>query len=910
MKFHAADALRPLAIEGQPATRFYSLSALEELGFGAISRLPHSIRIILESVLRNLDGVSVQETHLRELAAWQPKGARNSEIPFVVSRIVAPDSSGVPLLADLAAMREAAADAGMDPAAIEPLVPVDLIVDHSISVEHAGSSDALALNMAVEYQRNAERYSFLKWAAHAFSAFRIFAPGTGIIHQINLELLARGVHQKDGVAYFDSLVGTDSHTPMINGIGVVGWGVGGIEAEAAMLGQPIYVLAPDVVGVELVGAPRPGILATDIVLTVVQALRAKKVVGKFVEFFGDGVSALAAVDRATIANMAPEYGATLALFPVDERTLDYLRSVGRTESELAALAAYFKAQGMFGVPAVGAIDYSDTLRIDLDTVEPSVAGPSRPQDRIALADLKRSVASLLAAKTSAAGTQSTATNQSTATPQSGAAAQTIRAPSPAARLRDGDVVLAAITSCTNTSNYRSILAAGVLARNAVRKGLRAAPHVKTSFTPGSRAVSEYLKAAGLDASLDTLGFQVAGYGCATCMGNSGPLAPAIADEIKARDLTVAAVLSGNRNFEARIHQAIKANYLMSPPLVVAFAIAGTSAFDPAADALGTGADGAPVFLRDIWPTDAEMADVLPYALDPRNVLRVYSTRSANPLWDDLDAPSGDLFTWQPGSTYLKRPPFFDGVTHDLPAQPAIRGARALAILGDSVTTDHINPGGAIPPESESGQYLISLGVAPADFNSYISRRAHDDVMVRSTFANVRVRNLMVPEVGSTTLHQPDGTPMSIFAAATKYAAQGVPMIVFAGEEYGNGSSRDWAAKGPRLLGIRAVIARSFERIHRSNLVGMGILPLEFPEGQNAQTLGLTGAETFDLLGDLADMRPGQSMALVIHRHDGSTQTVPLRVRIDSAIEAAYFLHGGILPYVLRSRLAQQAVAGD
>ncbi|ALM82810.1 aconitate hydratase AcnA [Bordetella sp. N] len=887
MTFQAADTLRALPIEGQPPARFYSLSVLEELGYGAISRLPHSIRIILESVLRNLDGTSVQESHLRELAAWHPKGTRDSEIPFVVSRIVAPDSSGVPLLADLAAMREAAADAGMDPAAIEPLVPVDLIVDHSISVEHAGSSDALAHNMAVEYERNAERYSFLKWAANAFSAFRIFPPGTGIIHQINLELLARGVHQKDGIAYFDTLVGTDSHTPMINGIGVVGWGVGGIEAEAAMLGQPIYVVAPDVVGVELVGTPRPGILATDIVLTVVQALRARKVVGKFVEFFGAGVTALAAVDRTTIANMAPEYGATLALFPVDERTLDYLRSVGRKEQELAALEGYFRAQGMFGVPAAGSIDYSDTLRIDLAAVEPSVAGPSRPQDRIALADLKDSVRQLLQAKTAAAA---------------------VDVPSSETSLRDGDVVLAAITSCTNTSNYRSILAAGVLARNAVRKGLHAASHVKTSFTPGSRAVTEYLKAAGLDTALDNLGFQVAGYGCATCMGNSGPLAPTIADEIKRRDLTVAAVLSGNRNFEARIHQAIKANYLMSPPLVVAFAIAGTTAFDPAADALGVGADGAPVYLADIWPTDAEMAEVLPYAVDPNNVLRVYAAPPENPLWSALDAPAGDLFTWQQGSTYLKRPPFFDGVTRDIPAQSAISGARALAILGDSVTTDHINPGGSIPAESESGQYLISLGVAPADFNSYISRRAHDDVMVRSTFANVRVRNLMVPEVGSRTLHQPDGAPMSIFAAATWYAEQGIPMIVFAGEEYGNGSSRDWAAKGPRLLGIRAVIAKSFERIHRSNLVGMGILPLEFLNGQDAQSLGLTGDESFDLPGDLAAIQPRQSVDLVIHRKDGTTQTVTLRARIDSAIEAAYFHHGGILPYVLRSRLDQQTTA--
>jgi aconitate hydratase len=888
MNFRPTDALRPLPIEGLPDSQFFSLAVLEELGFGNISRLPHSIRVILESVLRNLDGTSVQEHHLRQLAGWMPNGQRTDEVPFVVSRIVAPDSSGVPLLADLAAMREAAAGLGMAPAGIEPLVPVDLVVDHSISVEYAGSADALRSNMEVEYQRNAERYSFLKWAANAFESFRIFPPGTGIIHQVNLEWLARGVHQKGGVTYFDSLVGTDSHTPMVNGIGVLGWGVGGIEAEAAMLGQPVYLVVPDVIGVELTGAAAPGILATDIVLTVVEALRAKKVVGKFVEFFGDGVTHLQAPDRSTIANMAPEYGATVAFFAVDDKTLDYLKSVGRTKAEIAALKRYFEAQNMFGVPVRGQIDYTDTISIDLGAVVPSVAGPSRPQDRIALSKLKEKVRGLLPDTVAL----QTATDQ---TPHSG--------------LRHGDVVLAAITSCTNTSNSHLMLAAGIVAKKAVQKGLKAAAHVKTSFTPGSRVVSAYLKAAGLEPYLNTLGFNAVGYGCATCMGNSGPLAPEILEQIRSRDLSVAAVLSGNRNFEARIHQAIKANFLMSPPLVVAFAIAGRSDFDTATEPLGTDLNGEPIFLADIWPTAAEMAEVTPFAQDPRNVLNLYAKTAEEKLWETLPAPKGDLFMWTQGSTYLKRPPFFDGVTLDIPRASGIHGARALAILGDSVTTDHINPGGAIPPDSESGKFLMSLGVEPRDFNSYISRRAHDQVMVRSSFASVRLRNLMIAgEEGSVTLYQPDGRRMSVFEAATKYAAEGVPMIVFAGDEYGNGSSRDWAAKGPRLLGVRAVIARSFERIHRSNLVGMGILPLEFLEGDSTQTLRLTGDELFDVLGDLDTVHAGTTFELVVHRRNGETLIVPVRARIDSTIEETYFRHGGILPYVLRERFSRHLKA--
>ena len=880
MPFHSAATLRPFIVDGVETGRFYSLGALQAQGFVNIPRLPHSIRILLESVLRNLDGSTVQERHLRQLAGWRPNGGRKDEIPFVVSRIVAPDSSGVPLLADLAAMREAAAALGLPPTDIEPVVPVDLIVDHSISVEYAGSAEALRKNMEVEYQRNGERYSFLKWAAGAFKAFRIILPGTGIIHQINLETLARGVHLKDGTCYFDTLVGTDSHTPMVNGIGVLGWGVGGIEAEAAMLGQPIFLVEPDVVGVELTGAAAPGILATDIVLTVVQVLRARKVVGKFVEFFGDGAAGLSAPDRSTIANMAPEYGATVAFFPVDDNTVDYLESVGRTPAEIAALKAYFRAQGMFGMPLRGQLDYSETITIDLASVVPSVAGPSRPQDRISLSDLKAAVLDLVPFPRTTKG----------------------------AALQHGDVVLAAITSCTNTSNSRLMLAAGLLARKAVARGLKAAPQVKTSMTPGSRVVTAYLESAGLQPSLDALGFQAAGYGCATCMGNSGPLDAGVVAQIEQHDLTVAAVLSGNRNFEARIHRAIKANFLMSPPLVVAFAIAGRADIDMATEPLGVGSDGRDVYLHDIWPTPQEMAEVLPFVRDPKQVVAVYQAAVGLSLWQSLPAPTGEVFTWDEASTYLRRPPFFEGVGAELPTAAEIRGARALLILGDSVTTDHINPGGEIPPESESGKYLLSLGVVPQDFNSYISRRAQDRVMVRSSFANVSVRNLMAGgEVGSVTLHQPSGERMSVFEAATRYAAEGVPMLVFAGEEYGNGSSRDWAAKGPKLLGVRAVIARSFERIHRSNLVGMGILPLEFLEGDSAAGLQLRGDETFDIRGDLDAVGVGQVFELVVHRVNGQTDSACLRARIDSAIEVAYFRHGGILPFVLRQRLQRHSM---
>jgi aconitate hydratase len=918
MHFNPADTRQSLAIPGSDPLDYYALPALEALGFGPIRRLPHSLRIVLESVLRHLDGSTVTLDHLRRLAGWQPQGERGPEVPFNVARIVAPDSSGVPLLADLAAMREAAARLGMAPGDIEPVVPVDLVVDHSILLEHAGTKDALRLNLDIEYQRNGERYAFLKWAASAFKTFRIFPPGTGIVHQLNLERLARGVCLRHGVVCFDSLVGTDSHTTMINGIGVLGWGVGGIEAEAAMLGQPIDLVIPDVVGVELTGVPAPGVVATDIVLTVTQILRARKVVGQFVEFFGDGAAALPTPDRCTIANMAPEYGATVAFFPVDEQTLDYLQSVGRSRVELARMRAYFEAQGMFGMPTRGDLDYSSTLRIDLSTVVPSVAGPSRPQDRIALSDLKAAVTALLPGPGSAPAPVTAAAADTVAAADTAAAAD---AQAPAAtmasdarvagddsRLRHGDIVLAAITSCTNTANARLMLAAGLLARKAVQRGLRAAPWVRTSFSPGSQTVTAYLQAAGLDGALDALGFQVAGYGCATCMGNSGPLAPPILQQIQDGQLAVASVLSGNRNFEARIHQAVRFNFLMSPPLVVAFSIAGRAGFDPAREPLGTGADGQPVFLRDIWPSADELAAVLPEAADPLHVLRIMD-RAEDPRWAALPAPSGDLFTWPSESTYLRRPPFFDDVEAKPAPLQAIRQARALAILGDSVTTDHINPGGEIPVASESGRYLLSRGVAPQDFNSYISRRAQDQVMVRSAFAHSRIRNQMAAGVqGSVTTHQPDGDAMSIFAAASRYTADGVPMIVFAGEEYGNGSSRDWAAKGPRLLGVRAVIARSFERIHRSNLVGMGILPLEFLPGDSAQSLALTGEELFDLDGttgaDGQGIEPGAMVSLVVHRRAGETTSVRLRARIDSALEAAYFRHGGILPYVLRQRLAR------
>ena len=888
------DSLRPLELKGKTPDHFYSLPALEAAGLGQISRLPVSLRIVLESVLRNVDGERITEQHVRELASWSPRAPRAEEIPFVVSRIIAPEASGIPLLADLAAMRGAARKFGRAPGLIEPLVPVDLIVDHSLQVDRAGSPDALRHNMALEFRRNGERYIFLKWAAQAFRSIKITPPGVGIIHQVNLEHWARGVWQKDGLIYPDTLVGVDSHTPMVNGIGVLGWGVGGIEAEAAMLGQPVYFLTPDVIGVELIGRLRPGVTSTDLVLTIVEVLRRAKVVGKFVEFFGEGVASLPAPDRATVANMAPEYGATVAFFPVDGETIAYFAQAGRTQDELELLEAYFTVQQMFGIPARGEIDYTQEIRFDLTSVVPSVAGPRRPQDRVALDALKPAFGNLLE-RPVAQGGFGRAAARLEAMPAIGAA------PRP---LRHGDIVIAAITSCTNTSNPGVMLAAGLLARKAVAKGLRVAPSVKTSLTPGSRVVAEYLLEAGLQPYLSRLGFDVAGYGCATCVGNSGPLAVAIEEAIVRDDLIVASVLSGNRNFEARIHQQIRANFLMSPPLVVAFAIAGRIDIDMATEPLGQDEFGKPVYLRDIWPGPEEIAAVMKHARKPETHRRLYANAVRdNDLWNDMPAAAGAVFPWDGASTYLRKPPFFDDFQMTPGPRPGIEGARILGIFGDSVTTDHISPGGAIKPSSPAGSFLRSLGVAVGDFNTYMARRANHEVMVRGTLANVRIRNLMVPDTeGGITAHHPGAVRMTIYDAAMAYAEKRVPLVVFAGEEYGTGSSRDWAAKGVQLLGVRALIARSFERIHRSNLVGMGVLPCQFLNDDSAQSLELDGSEVIDLLGIENGVEPQQTVRLLVHRADASTREVALRARIDTPVEASYYRHGGILPCVLRQLL--------
>ncbi len=820
--------LRELSIGSGATGRYYALPALETAGLGRVSRLPISLRLVLESVLRNCDGRKITEAHVRELAGWQPNAPRTQEIPFVVARVVLQDFTGVPLLADLAAMRNVAAAMGRDPRTIEPLVPVDLVVDHSVTIDHYRRPDALDLNMKLEFARNRERYEFMKWGMQAFATFRVVPPGIGIVHQVNLEYLARGVHRKDGVWYPDTLVGTDSHTTMINGIGVVGWGVGGIEAEAGMLGQPVYFLTPDVVGVELTGHLAEGVTATDLVLAVTELLRREKVVGKFVEYFGEGTASLAVPDRATLANMAPEYGATMGFFPVDEATLDYLRATGRTAAEIAAFAAYFKAQGLFGIPRAGEIDYSSVVRLDLATIRPSVAGPKRPQDRIELGAVKAQFARLLAAPV--------ADNGFGLPPDR---LDRRAAAGPDLELHHGDVLIAAITSCTNTSNPGVLLAAGLLAKKAVERGLTVRPHIKTSLAPGSRVVTDYLARSGLLPYLEQLGFGVAAYGCTTCIGNAGDLDAAVNEAILGNDLVCAAVLSGNRNFEARIHPNIRANFLASPPLVVAYAIAGTMQIDLAREPLGSGRDG-PVYLADIWPSSQEIAAVMPYARDPAVFRTLYSDlANASPLWATIAGSAGDVYAW-PASTYIAKPPFFDGFSRSYPSATDVVGARALGIFGDSVTTDHISPAGSIRESSPAGRWLVANGVARADFNSYGSRRGNHEVMVRGTFANVRIRNLMLPaaadgarEEGGVTLFQPSGEKLSIFDAAMRYVAAGTPTIVFGGEEYGTGSSRDWAAKGTRLLGVRAVVARSFERIHRSNLVGMGVLPCQFKGDDSA-----------------------------------------------------------------------------
>jgi len=880
----------------------HDLAALERAGLGRISRLPVSIRIVLEAVLRHCDGRKVTVEHVRQLAAWQPNAPRSEEIPFVVARVVLQDFTGVPLLADLAAMRNVAADMGQDPKKIEPLVPVDLVVDHSVQVDHYGTPQALRQNMELEFKRNRERYQFMKWGMQAFDTFKVVPPGIGIVHQVNLEYLFRGVRGTEtpqGTLYFpDTLVGTDSHTTMINGVGVVGWGVGGIEAEAAMLGQPVYFLTPDVIGVELKGRLREGVTATDLVLTVTEMLRREKVVGKFVEFFGEGTASLSVTDRATLANMAPEYGATMGFFPVDDKTVAYMRGTGRSEEECELFEAWFRAQGMFGIPRAGELDYTRVLTLDLADIVPSLAGPKRPQDRIALADMATTFNSLLVAPEVDGGFGQSEASLGTRFPTG----------LPGVTLAHGDVLIAAITSCTNTSNPAVLIAAGLLAKKAVAKGLRVAPHIKTSLAPGSRVVTEYLDKAGLLEPLAQLGFALAGYGCTTCIGNAGDLAPALNEAINDHKVVAAAVLSGNRNFEARIHPNIRANFLASPPLVVAFAIAGRANVDLEKDPLGTGADGQPVYLRDIWPSSEEIDAVMPYAMDAATYRRLYAdfTRDHD-LWNAIPAPSGQVYDW-PTSTYIARPPFFDRFGMKPGQIGDITGARALLLLGDSVTTDHISPAGAFGENTPAGQWLKSQGVARQDFNSYGSRRGHHEVMVRGTFANVRIKNLMIPpradgsrvEGGYTLL---DGKQTTVFEAACAWQQRGVPTVVFAGEEYGTGSSRDWAAKGTALLGIKAVVAKSFERIHRSNLVGMGVLPLQFKHDDSWQKLGLTGEERFDILGITADLRPQQDLVLVIHGADGSRREVPVLCRIDTPVEVDYYRHGGILPYVLREILA-------
>ncbi|HVE48602.1 MAG TPA: aconitate hydratase AcnA [Casimicrobiaceae bacterium] len=892
------DTLKDLKLPSGATGRFYSIPALQEAGVGPVCKLPVSLRIVLEAVLRNCDGKKVTEAHVRQLANWSPTAPRVDEIPFVVARVVLQDFTGVPLLADLAAMRNVADRMGRNPKLIEPLVPVDLVVDHSVMVDHFGSRDALDLNMKLEFERNAERYRFMKWGMQAFDTFKVVPPGIGIVHQVNLEYLARGVHHRDGVFYPDTLVGTDSHTTMINGIGVVGWGVGGIEAEAAMLGQPVYLLTPDVVGVEVSGKLSEGITATDLVLTVTEMLRKEKVVGKFVEFFGPGAATLSVPDRATIANMAPEYGATMGFFPVDDATVDYLRFTGRTDSEVEAFAAYFKAQGMYGMPLAGEIHYSTTLKLDLASIKPSVAGPKRPQDRIDLGNLKSKFTELFAAPVADNGfAKKPGELTSRVTTYSGLS------------IGNGDILIAAITSCTNTSNPSVLLAAGLLAKKAVERGLTVAPHIKTSLAPGSRVVTDYLAKAGLLTYLEQLRFNVAAYGCTTCIGNAGDLSAEINEAITTHDLVCAAVLSGNRNFEARIHPNLKANFLASPPLVVAYAIAGTVLKDLTSEPLGVGSNGEPVFLRDIWPTSHEIAAMLPVARDAATFRHLYSDlANANPMWKDIAGGSGQVYEW-PKSTYIAEPPFFDAFTMELGSTVSVRNARILGIFGDSVTTDHISPAGSIKEASPAGQWLLSHGVPRAEFNSYGSRRGNHEVMMRGTFANVRIKNLMLPlgtdgtrEEGGVTIMHPGGEKLPIYDAAMHYIARGTPTVVFGGEEYGTGSSRDWAAKGTQLLGVKAVIARSFERIHRNNLVGMGVLPLQFKGTDSVATLGIKGDESIDIAVP-PTIRPQQDLSMRITKPDGSTREVTVLCRIDTPIEVDYFRHGGILPFVLRELVA-------
>ncbi|HBE69641.1 MAG TPA: aconitate hydratase AcnA, partial [Planctomycetaceae bacterium] len=873
---------------------YYSLKKLEEDGIGPVSTLPYSIRILLEAVLRNCDGYIVSEEDVRNLANWQAENPAKVEIPFMPSRVVLQDFTGVPCVVDLAAMRDGMKAMGGDPRKINPLIPVDLVIDHSVQVDLFGTLDALTRNVEIEFERNKERYEFLRWGQQAFDNFRVVPPNTGIVHQVNLEYLAQCVFLREDdqgpVAVPDTLVGTDSHTTMINGLGVLGWGVGGIEAEAGMLGQPLYMLMPEVVGMELTGALPAGATATDLVLKVTEILRAEGVVGKFVEFFGSGVATMSLADRATIANMAPEYGATMGYFPIDSETLRFLQRTGRSENQVKLVEAYMRTQGMLADEAdPSKIKYTKTVKLDLGEVVPALAGPKRPQDRVSLDAMKESFNSTLVAPVAdrGFGLPDDALGRTATVSDNGASSE----------ITHGSVVIAAITSCTNTSNPSVMIGAGLLARNAAALGLTTKSYTKTSLAPGSRVVTDYFDKADLTKSLEALGFHTVGYGCTTCIGNSGPLPKPVSDAITEGDLVAAAVLSGNRNFEGRVNPHTRANYLASPPLVVAYALAGRVDIDFESEPIGTDKSGADVFLRDIWPSSEEIASTIDACVLPEMFLNQYSSAfTSNEKWNAIDITEGDLYAWSGESTYIQRPPFLEGITTEITEPEPIRGARCLALMPDSVTTDHISPAGAIAKDSPAGRYLTSNNVATRDFNSYGSRRGNDRVMVRGTFANIRIRNQMVPGVeGGYTKHLPSGEQLAIYDAAQRYEEEGVPLVVLAGAEYGTGSSRDWAAKGTLLLGVKAVIAASYERIHRSNLVGMGVLPLQFEDGQTWQSLGLTGEEQFDILSDGEEIEPRGTISVTATAKDGSKTQFKVAVRIDTPVELDYYKNGGILP---------------
>ena len=897
-KFNSFGARSTFKTGGQDVGIF-KLATLQEKGIGQIDKLPYSIRVLLESVLRNCDGVTVTEEDVNSLATWNAAAPAKVEIPYKPARVVLQDFTGVPAVVDLAAMRSAMGRLGGDPKKINPLIPVDLVIDHSVQVDKFGSRDALALNVELEFKRNRERYEFLRWGQKAFDNFRVIPPNVGIVHQVNLEFLAKGVFVRedaDGpVAVPDTLVGTDSHTTMINGLGVLGWGVGGIEAEAAMLGQPIYMLLPEVVGFELVGKLAPGATATDLVLTATQQLRAAGVVGKFVEFFGKGISNMSLADRATLANMAPEYGATMGFFPIDSVTLDYMTRTGRTADEVALVEAYTKEQGIFRTDDAPTPTFTRTLKLDISTVEPSLAGPKRPQDRIALSDMKKSFNDSLEAPVghSGFGLEKSALKRSAKVEDNGHSSE----------ITHGAVVIAAITSCTNTSNPSVMIAAGLLAKKAADRGLTVPKHVKTSLAPGSRVVTDYLNKSGLTESLEKLGFHTVGYGCTSCIGNSGPLPQPVANAITTGELVASSVLSGNRNFEGRVNPMTKANYLASPPLVVAYALAGTTDIDLITEPLGKGTDG-DVFLSEVWPTQEEVASTMEANVTADMFQKQYSNAfDSNETWNKIKTGEGDLYEWSAASTYIQEPPFLAEMTPEVTSITPISGARCLALLGDSVTTDHISPAGAIAKDGPAGKYLQENGVEPRDFNSYGSRRGNDRVMMRGTFANIRIRNQLAPGTeGGVTTHVPSGEQMSIYDASMKYQADGIPLVVLAGTEYGTGSSRDWAAKGTMMLGVKAVITTTYERIHRSNLVGMGILPLEFAAGQSWKTVGLDGKEIFDIPGLSNDLKPRSTIKVIANKEDGSKVEFDAVVRIDTPVEMDYYRNGGILQTVLRNLL--------